>query len=145
MCMIFICPNYYKFNFVPFLYFQTCFLQYLVDFFTKYHSPILRWTYKVVYQYRDIVTLPPCFTHSSTLLFFAASCGEMPSFDYKNAGIFTIFIGDGKSDTDAVKAADQVYAKSDLLEYCLSHNIPVEGFEDFKGLLALWAKHSPAT
>jgi len=28
------------------------------------------------------VTLPPCFTHTSILLFFAASCGEMPSFDY---------------------------------------------------------------
>jgi len=65
--------------------------------------------------------------------------------NYKNAGFFTIFIGDGKSDTDAVKAADKVYAKSHLLEYCLSHNIPVEGFEDFKGLLALWAEHSPAT
>ena len=63
--------------------------------------------------------------------------------NYKNAGFFTIFIGDGKSDTDAVKAADKVYAKSHLLEYCLSHNIPVEGFEDFKGLLALWAEHSP--
>lgn len=65
--------------------------------------------------------------------------------NYKNAGFFTIFIGDGKSDTDAVKAADKIYAKSHLLEYCLSHNIPVEGFEDFKGLLALWAEHSPAT
>gem|GEM_PF-1703709 len=82
MYMIFICPNFYKLNFVPLLYFQTGFLQYLVDFFTKYHFPILRWTYKVVYQYRDIVTLPPCFTHTSILLFFAASCGEMPSFDY---------------------------------------------------------------
>ena len=81
MYMIFICPNFYKLNFVPLLYFQTGFLQYLVDFFTKYF-PILRWTYKVVYQYRDIVTLPPGFTHTSILLFFAASCGEMPSFDY---------------------------------------------------------------
>lgn len=84
MYMIFICPNFYKLNFVPLLYFQTGFLQYLVDFFTKYYFPILRWTYKVVYQYRDIVTLPPCFTHTSILLFFAASCGEMPSFDYIN-------------------------------------------------------------
>jgi len=40
----------------------------------------------VVYQYRDIVTLPLCFTHSLILLFFAASCGEMPSFDYTYRG-----------------------------------------------------------
>lgn len=62
---------------------------------------------------------------------------------YKNEGYYTIFIGDGKSDTDAVRAADKVYAKSHLLDYCLSHGIPVEGFEDFKGLLQLWAEKSP--
>ncbi len=28
------------------------------------------------------MTLPPGLTHPSILLFFAASCGEMPSFDY---------------------------------------------------------------
>ncbi|HSN93908.1 MAG TPA: MtnX-like HAD-IB family phosphatase [Anaerolineaceae bacterium] len=65
--------------------------------------------------------------------------------NYQKAGCYTIFIGDGKSDTDAVRAADKVYAKSHLLEYCLSHKIPVEGFEDFKGLLQLWAEKSPAT
>jgi len=44
------------------------------------------------------VTLPPSFTHSSILLFFAASCGEMPSFDYikkivdRNQKLSNIFI-----------------------------------------------------
>lgn len=93
MCMIFFCPNFYKLNFVPFLYFQTCFLQYLAGFFSKYHIPILRWTYKVVYQYRDIVTLPPCFTLSSILLFFAESCGELPSFDYNKNNSDTTEVG----------------------------------------------------
>jgi 2,3-diketo-5-methylthio-1-phosphopentane phosphatase len=65
--------------------------------------------------------------------------------NYKKAGYFTVFIGDGKSDTDAVRAADKVYAKGHLLEYCLTHQISVEGFKDFKGLLQLWAEQSPAT
>lgn len=62
---------------------------------------------------------------------------------YKKAGYFTIFIGDGESDTDAVKAADRVYAKAHLLDYCRRHQIPVEGFEDFKGLLKLWSQKPP--
>ena len=64
---------------------------------------------------------------------------------YQKAGYYTIFIGDGKSDTDAVRAADKVFAKSHLLAYCQAHQIPVAGFEDFKGLLQLWAAKSPAT
>ncbi len=64
--------------------------------------------------------------------------------NYQKAGYFTIFIGDGKSDTDAVRAADKVYAKGHLLEYCLAHQIQVQGFEDFKGLLQLWAEQPPA-
>lgn len=62
---------------------------------------------------------------------------------YRKAGFYTIFIGDGKSDTDAVRAADKVFAKSDLLEYCQAHQIPVEGFVDFKGLLKQWSERSP--
>ena len=64
--------------------------------------------------------------------------------NYKKAAYFTIFIGDGKSDTDAVRAADKVYAKGHLLEYCLRNQIPGTGFEDFKGLLQLWAERAPA-
>jgi len=60
--------------------------------------------------------------------------------NYQKAGYFTVFIGDGKSDTDAVKAADKIYAKGHLLDYCLQHQIPVEGFEDFEGLLKLWSE-----
>jgi len=65
--------------------------------------------------------------------------------NYQKAGYFTIFIGDGKSDTDAVRAADKIYAKGHLLDYCLEHQIPAEGFENFKDLLKLWANKSPAT
>ncbi len=64
--------------------------------------------------------------------------------NYKKEGYFTIFLGDGKSDTDAVKAADKVYAKDHLLEYCLKHDIAVTGFDDLKGLLELWEQQPPA-
>jgi 2-hydroxy-3-keto-5-methylthiopentenyl-1-phosphate phosphatase len=65
--------------------------------------------------------------------------------NYQKAGFFTIFIGDGNSDTDAAKVADKVYAKGNLLKYCPTHQVSVEGFEDFKGLLQLWAEQSPVT
>jgi len=49
----------------------------------EYYFPILCWTYKVVYQNWDVVTLLPSYTHASIQLFFAASCGKKPSYDYQ--------------------------------------------------------------
>ncbi len=63
--------------------------------------------------------------------------------NYQKAGYLTVFIGDGKSDTDAVKTADKVYAKGHLLDYCQEHQIPAEGFENFEDLLQLWTNQPP--
>jgi 2-hydroxy-3-keto-5-methylthiopentenyl-1-phosphate phosphatase len=43
----------------------------------------------------------------------------------------TIFVGDGYSDVCAMRAADVVFAKKDLEEYCGKHNIEFFRYDDF--------------
>lgn len=45
-------------------------------------------------------------------------------------GRATILIGDGYSDRCGAHAADRVYAKDDLLEYCRAQRIPAQPFEN---------------
>ena len=58
---------------------------------------------------------------------------------YQVEGCRVVFIGDGLSDTDAVKVADVVYAREKLLEYCRQRGIQAVGFSDLSELLAKWA------
>lgn len=87
MHVVFICPYFKKLYFISFLDFQTCVFQHFIHFVVEYYFPILCWTYKVVNQDRYVVTIPPGLTHPLILLFFAASCGEMPSFDYTQSAL----------------------------------------------------------
>jgi len=52
-----------------------------------------------------------------------------------------IFIGDGLSDICALEYADKIFARSDLLEYCISHNIKTFEYKDFFDILN-WLKTS---
>ncbi|MBF0562504.1 MAG: MtnX-like HAD-IB family phosphatase [Alphaproteobacteria bacterium] len=45
--------------------------------------------------------------------------------------VFSIFIGDGRSDFCGAAKADMVFAKSALLDHCRRQDIPHVGFEDF--------------
>jgi len=38
-------------------------------------------------QYRYVMAFPPYLAHPFILLLFAASCGEMPSFDYNRVNL----------------------------------------------------------
>lgn len=90
MYMVPICPYLDKLYLVPFLYLYTRLSNYFVYFIAYDYSSVLCWTYKMVDQDRYVVTLPPRLAHSPILPLFAASCGEMPSFDYtKNKSGFT--------------------------------------------------------
>lgn len=44
---------------------------------------------------------------------------------------FMIYIGDGFSDRCATKAADWIFAKNDLADYCQSHNISFNSYDTF--------------
>lgn len=52
-----------------------------------------------------------------------------------------IFIGDGLSDICALEYADKIFARGDLLEYCISHNIKAFEYKDFFDILN-WLKTS---
>jgi len=49
-----------------------------------------------------------------------------------------VFIGDGLSDTDAIQAADIVYARDELLEYARLHDIRTIAFNSLSDLLDKW-------
>ncbi len=46
-----------------------------------------------------------------------------------------IYIGDGKSDHEAIHEADIVYAKDQLLDYCREVNVPAIAYQDFNNLI----------
>jgi 2,3-diketo-5-methylthio-1-phosphopentane phosphatase len=49
-----------------------------------------------------------------------------------------VFIGDGLSDTDAIRAADIVYARDELLEYARLQDIQTIAFNGLSDLLDKW-------
>jgi len=57
---------------------------------------------------------------------------------YQEDGYWVVFIGDGLTDVEAVEAADVVYARARLLEYCRKLEIPAIGFSNMQDLLANW-------
>ncbi len=65
------------------------------------------------------------------------SCGSCKAErigELKNAhgnGCKVVFIGDGYSDTCAVRAADIVFAKKDLKEYCDDNRLEYHNYENF--------------
>ena len=55
---------------------------------------------------------------------------------YQDQGKKVIYIGDGKSDREAIHEADVIYAKDHLMDYCNRHNVPAIGYQNFNNLVA---------
>ena len=62
-------------------------------------------------------------------------CKSSSVVDAKQAGHFTIYIGDGTTDRCPASNADLVFAKGDLAEYCIKEGINHISFKDFRDLL----------
>lgn len=58
--------------------------------------------------------------------------------NYRDMGYKVIFVGDGLSDIEAVNAADLLYARDELLEYCQKHGIPAIAFTNMRDLISKW-------
>ncbi len=58
--------------------------------------------------------------------------------NYRDMGYKVVFIGDGLSDIEAVDAADLLYARDELLEYCQKRGIPAIAFTDMRDLISKW-------
>jgi 2-hydroxy-3-keto-5-methylthiopentenyl-1-phosphate phosphatase len=70
----------------------------------------------------------PWYDPSSPL---AGVCKPLVMKQYRRGGGKIIFIGDGRSDQDAVQTADLVFAKDDLAEYCREKGIPAFEYKNF--------------
>jgi 2,3-diketo-5-methylthio-1-phosphopentane phosphatase len=65
------------------------------------------------------------------------TCGNckgerMAEYREAHPGCRTVFVGDGYSDACAVREADMVFAKKDLLDYCGKHNIEYNSYRTFE-------------
>ncbi len=63
-------------------------------------------------------------------------CAVARSMD-AGRGLFTVLVGDGRSDRCVAGAADYVFAKGSLRSYCERENIPHTPFETFADVLAV--------
>jgi len=74
------------------------------------------------------------FPHDNRECDSCGSCKAERIEDLKNQhgnGVKIVFIGDGYSDACATKAADILFAKRDLKEFCDNRNIKYHGFDNF--------------
>ncbi|MCC7129493.1 MAG: hypothetical protein B6D39_07170 [Anaerolineae bacterium UTCFX2] len=71
----------------------------------------------------------------------AGVCKPLVVRHYQQKDGLVIYIGDGRSDQDAVMEADLVFAKDALAVYCQEHKIPALSFTDFSDIcsqIAQW-------
>jgi 2,3-diketo-5-methylthio-1-phosphopentane phosphatase len=54
---------------------------------------------------------------------------------FQSEGFHVIYIGDGRSDIEAARAADAVYARGYLLDFTRKHGIESQDFSSFRDLL----------
>jgi len=54
---------------------------------------------------------------------------------FQNLGCHVFFAGDGRSDLEAARVADVIFAHSTLAKFCDDEGITYEPFEDFGGML----------
>jgi 2,3-diketo-5-methylthio-1-phosphopentane phosphatase len=55
--------------------------------------------------------------------------------NFHKKGQRVIYIGDGRSDYQAIHEADIIYAKDQLLAYCQQHNVSAVPFQNFNNLI----------
>ncbi|MBN1543731.1 MtnX-like HAD-IB family phosphatase [candidate division KSB1 bacterium] len=71
----------------------------------------------------------PYFSHG------CGSCANCKGLHLRQArmnGAKTVYVGDGYSDLCALPEADLLFAKDDLLTYCVDHNIPCIPYHTFR-------------
>jgi 2,3-diketo-5-methylthio-1-phosphopentane phosphatase len=65
----------------------------------------------------------------------AGVCKPLVIKKFHAEGKRVIYIGDGRSDHDAIHDADVVYAKDQLLAYCQAENVPAIAYQNFNNLV----------
>lgn len=114
----------------------------------------LEWWIRVILNYHDLGAIP---IYANVIQFTGTGFQfHHPWFDpeypeqgtskpniireYRHRGWQVLYIGDGKSDFQAARLADRVFAKSALLSFCQKHEIAHSPFDGFTDLLAIFQK-----
>ena len=79
--------------------------------------------------------LIPDFPYYDEACFSSSNCKRNHIINNSSDDDFTVFIGDGNSDKDAVEYCDFVFAKNDLLRYCEIERITFFPFKDFNDVI----------
>lgn len=79
--------------------------------------------------------LIPEFPYYDEACFSSSNCKRNHIINNSSDDDFTVFIGDGNSDKDAVEYCDFVFAKNDLLRYCEMQRITFFPFKDFNDVI----------
>ena len=79
--------------------------------------------------------LIPEFPYYDEACFSSSNCKRNHIINNSSDDDFTVFIGDGNSDKDAVEYCDFVFAKNDLLRYCEIERITFFPFKDFNDVI----------
>ena len=79
--------------------------------------------------------LTPEFPYYDEACFSSSNCKRNHIINNSSDDDFTVFIGDGNSDKDAIEYCDFVFAKNDLLRHCEMQRITFFPFEDFNDVI----------
>ncbi len=66
----------------------------------------------------------------------SANCKRNHIIENSSDDDYTVFIGDGISDNDAIQYVDFIFAKSDLLKYCEAQRITYFPFKNFDDVIS---------
>ena len=66
----------------------------------------------------------------------SANCKRDHILDNSSEDDYSVFIGDGISDNDAIQYVDFIFAKSDLLKYCETQRITYFPFKNFDDVIS---------
>lgn len=107
-------------------YIQRILKNYKLDFLKFYSN-------KLLFQGEDKVA--PEFPYYKFGCKFCGNCKGYHIRKNRSPGERIIYIGDGYSDLCAIKEADLVFAKGDLLEYCQQNSLEAFSYENFHDVL----------
>ncbi|MBE0570349.1 MAG: HAD-IB family phosphatase [Ignavibacteriaceae bacterium] len=79
--------------------------------------------------------LIPSFPYYNADCRSSANCKRNHIIENSDEDEFTIFIGDGNSDIDAIQYVDFIFAKDDLLKYCEVQRITYFRFKNFDDVI----------
>jgi len=93
-----------------------------IDFFAN-RLVISDHSLKVEFPYYDTLDCRDC-----------GNCKKYHLENYKKAGYFVVYVGDGLSDRCPAEEADMVFAKGDLLKYCRENGVKHVRFGNFRDI-----------